>query len=164
MQNDNIPNDPIINPADANNNNNNNNNHDHVREEKIKSLAKQLRMINNLCDSIDTYSKFQTCVIPEIKVVSDLNVAAMLISTAGTIIRSNIDDDLLSIKDPPKQLDSDVAHTYNKLDDTTTKLLDSLSQTITILQNKFGFSNNNNNNVVVQAVDDNKQTLPPRYT
>ena len=104
------------------------------REDHIRSLMKQLRIINNVCGPLTQYMAFQQHMSPEMRVVIDVNQWVGLMFAAKVGITSVIDQDYMDIVDPPESLKKSMETAYSNIDSVTNSFTESMKQIITVMQ------------------------------
>ena len=133
---------PIINPAPPSANVNNNvplvdkekEKQDKNKECTIRDLTRELRIINNICDPICEYNKFQQSINPELRVLIDINQWVGLIYMLKSAIKSQIDTSYMDIEDPPEVLKEAMLKTYNSMDHASQSIENSMKEIINLIQ------------------------------
>lgn len=107
------------------------------REVAIKDLSKTLRTINNACDPLSDYFKFQQCISPDLRVLLDLNQWILLSCAMRVAVKSNIDCEYMNISDPPESLKTAMEKAYTAIDTVIDSFTTSMKQTIKLLQSRL---------------------------
>jgi hypothetical protein len=107
------------------------------REDKIKCLNRQLRLINNTCGPIDEYIKFQTCLNPRLRMLSDINQWMLLMYTMKAVIKTDIDHEYMDITNPPDQLKMSMATAYDNLNLVSESFATSMKEILLLIQSEI---------------------------
>lgn len=107
------------------------------QENAIRSLTRDLRIINNICEPICEYSKFQQSIKPELRVLIDINQLIGLIYGLKSAVKSNIDSSYLDIKDPPEILKEAMLKTYDSIDHASQSIEKSMKEMIDMIQSNI---------------------------
>lgn len=104
------------------------------REASIKNLTKRLRKINNICDPINDYLKFQKCMSNNDKILVDLNQWVALLYTLKSYVKDDIDQDYMDIIEQPAHLKQCMIKTYDNLDSVSNAFTESVKEIILTLK------------------------------
>lgn len=107
------------------------------REDKIRDLKRELRIIKNITQPIIQYIQFQQIMDPKLRVIIDVNQWTMLLLAAKGTITSLIEDNYVDITDPPEDLMGAMNEGYDNIDSLVTAFTASMSQIVTLMQTQL---------------------------
>lgn len=131
------------------------------RARKIKNLTKQLRMINNVCDPIRDFTKFQNFLSPDIRILLQMNQWVGLVYAFKAAIKSTIDDDYLDINDHPQTLKTAMEKTYTNIDSVCELMVSSMKEIITLEQSRLSQSTTSETDNILVAMNEPKESRLP---
>lgn len=106
------------------------------RERAIKDLNKQLRVVNNICDPICDYIKFQKNMNPEVRALIDINQWMMMLFALKAAVKTQIDYTYMDIQEPPSSLKESMTKAYDNLDSVSNAFSDSMKEVVNLLQSQ----------------------------
>ena len=107
------------------------------RENKIKDLKQQLRVIKNIAQPLNQYMQFQQIMDPKLRVIIEVNQWIMLLLAGKSALTSAIGDTYADISEPPGDLMIAMEEGYNNIDSTVNNFTASMSQIVTLMQSQL---------------------------
>jgi hypothetical protein len=108
-----------------------------LREQAIKDLSKNLRMINNICGPLCDYAKFESSINPDIRVLLNINQWMIVMCALKAASKCSIDSAYMDISDPPESLKQTLKNVYTNLDSVTEAFSSSMKEIITLIQSRL---------------------------
>ena len=106
------------------------------REEKISQFTQALSVVNNICEPLCGYLKFQDQLDPRIRALLITNGAFLAASGTKALAKSALDIQFQAIRDPPAKLVEAYEKTRSDIDKTSTSIEASLREVLTVIQSQ----------------------------
>jgi len=139
------------------------------REDKIRDLKQQLRVIKNVSQPINQYIQFRQIMDPKLRVIIDVNQWIMLLLAAKGAITTMIEDTYVDIAEPPEDLMQAMSEGYNNIDSVVSAFTSSMSEIVTLMQTQLAstplttnqsISDVPNNSIVTSMTTATQRRLP----
>lgn len=108
------------------------------RSAQIEELKSYLCSVNNICEPINNYIKFQSCMnqTPEVKTLLMINQSVLLFNVLKSYIKNDINQDYMVIKDQPENLTESMTKTYDNLDALCESFTSSMKDVVRLIEEK----------------------------
>lgn len=120
-----VPTQSIIDPSQLNS------------DDKVKNLSRTLRVINNICGPVCEYANFQRNLLPDVRIITDINQWMMAMYAIKGLLKGFIDDQYMNIQDPSQSLKQSMERAYNNIDLVSDSFAGSMKEVLTLVQSRL---------------------------